>query len=122
MTVALEPVSIAPPIVEIHMTGKLVADDYKQLGPEFEAFLKEHGKARLLVQVSDFHGWSAGGLWEDIKFDARHFNDIDRLAIVGERAWHKGMTMFCKPFTTAAVRYFTPDQLEDARAWLGKPD
>jgi len=68
--------------------------------------------------MRDFHGWDAGALWEDIKWDAKHFNDIDRLAIVGEKSWHKWMTGFCGPFTTAQVRYFTHEQLDKAREWL----
>jgi hypothetical protein len=30
------------------------------------------------------------------------------------------MAVFCKPFTTATVRYFTHDKIEAARAWLGE--
>jgi len=28
-----------------------------------------------------FKGWTAGALWEDTKFAAKHFNDIDRIAV-----------------------------------------
>lgn len=57
-------------------------------------------------------------LWEDVKFDVKHFNDIERLAIVGESAWEKWMAAFCKPFTTAKIRYFPAEQLAEARAWI----
>jgi len=30
--------------------------------------------------MTGFHGWDAGALWEDIKFDIKHFGDIERLA------------------------------------------
>ena len=70
--------------------------------------------------MRDFHGWDAGALWEDIKWDAKHFNDIERLAIVGEKTWHKLMAGFCKPFTTARVRYFTQEQFVEAHAWLNE--
>ena len=48
----------------------------------------------------------------------RHFNDLERVAIVGNRTWQKLMTGFCKPFTTAQVRFFEHPQLEEARAWV----
>ena len=48
--------------------------------PVVEAAIKEHGKVRMLVVMHDFHGWTAGALWEDIKFDMHHFRDIGRLA------------------------------------------
>ena len=57
-------------------------------------------------------------LWEEVKFDVKHFNDIERVAIVGETTWEKWMAMFCKPFTTAKIRYFPVEQAAEARTWI----
>jgi hypothetical protein len=73
---------------------------------------------RILVEMHDFHGWTAGGLWEEIKFDARHFSDVDRLALVGETRWQELLADLCRPFTTANVRFFGADEASAARAWL----
>jgi hypothetical protein len=104
--------------VEVQLTGKITQTDYEALGPDIEQLIQAHGKLRMLVQLTNFEGWTFGGLWEDIKFDARHFHDIERLAIVGEKRWHEGMALFCKPFTTAMVRYFDSFELDLARSWL----
>ena len=108
-------------LLEIHLTGKLAKEDYNHFVPVVERLVKEHGKIRLLVEMHDFHGWSAGALWEDMKFDAKHFRDIERLAIVGESKWQHGMAVFCKPFTTATVRYFDRAEEAQAREWLLSP-
>ena len=72
--------------------------------------------------MRDFHGWTAGGLWEDLKFDLRHFRDIERLAMVGDKQWEQGVSVFCRPFTTAKVRYFDEAAIQEARTWLaGRP-
>ena len=71
-------------VLEIQLTGKLAKEDYEQLVPAVERMVKEHGRIRILVEMRDFHGWTAGALWQDIKFDAKHFKDIDRVAMVGE--------------------------------------
>lgn len=105
-------------ILEVHASGKLVASDYERLVPTFERLLKQHSKLRVLLELDEFHGWTAGALWEDVKFDLKHFSDIERLAIVGESQWQKGMATFCKPFTTATIRYFNHDQSAEARSWL----
>src|SRR6266404_5618175 len=76
--------------------------------------VKAHGKLRMLVEMQDFHGWMAGALSQDIKFDAKHFADIERLAIVGETKWQHGMPVFCKPFTSAKVRYFDRPAIDPA--------
>jgi hypothetical protein len=105
-------------ILVINLTGKLTKDDYERFIPEIERLVRQHGKLRMLVQMHDFHGWTAGALWQDIKFDLKHFRDVERLALVGEKAWEHGMAVFCKPFTTAAIRYFDRSQADQAEAWI----
>ena len=43
---------------------------------------------------------------------------IERLALVGEKRWEAGMAVFCKPFTTAEVRYFDESKAEEAAEWI----
>ena len=105
-------------LVVIQMTGKVHKEDYRHFVPVVEDAIQKHGKVRLLVQMHNFHGWDAGALWHDVKFDAKHFNHIERLAIIGETTWEKWMAMFCKPFTTATIRYFPSEQAAEARAWI----
>lgn len=105
-------------IVRMHISGKLTADDYAFFVPELEGLIRQHGKVRLLLDVEDFHGWTAGALWEYVKFDLKHFRDIERLAMIGDNAWEKSMAAFCRPFTSAKIRYFDREQSEDARAWI----
>jgi SpoIIAA-like len=102
----------------VRLSGKLTKADYETFVPEVERLIKAHGKIRLLVELHDFHGWDAGALWEDIKFDVKHFHDIQRLAIVGETKWEAGMAAFCKPFTTATIKYFDKAKAAEAKAWV----
>ena len=88
--------------------------------PEFERLVKQQGKLRLLFDMTGFHGWDAGAMWEDIKFGSRHFADIERLAMVGDKKWQQGMATFCKPFTTATIRYFDHADAAGARKWLSE--
>ncbi len=105
-------------ILELVVSGKLSQEDYGRFVPEAERQIERHGQVRLLVRLDDFDGWEAGALWTDLKFDLKHFNDVERLAIVGQTKFHKGMSLFSKPFTMAEVRYFDYDRLEEARAWV----
>jgi len=104
----------------VHVSGKLEAADYEHFVPEFERLVRAHGRLRLLFDMTDFHGWTAGALWADTKFALHHFHDIDRLAVVGETKWQEGMATFCKPFTKATINYFEHADASDARRWLGE--
>jgi hypothetical protein len=105
-------------LLEVTLTGKLLKEEYETFVPSVERLVNEHGKIRLLVAMHDFHGWTAGAVWEDTKFAARHFSDIERLAMVGETKWQHGMAVFCRPFTAATLRYFEHTALGDAREWV----
>lgn len=105
-------------VIEVALTGKLTKESYEEFVPLTEQRIKQFGKIRMLVILHDFHGWDAGALWEDIEFDVKHFNDIERLAIVGETKWEKGMAVFCRPFTTAKIKYFDHSDIEAARQWI----
>ena len=105
-------------VLEVQANGKLAHEDYQHFVPEFERLLKQHGKIRVLFEMVDFHGWEGAAMWDDIKFDVKHFSDIERLALVGDREWEKGMSVFCRPFTTAKIRYFDHAAIAEARAWV----
>jgi hypothetical protein len=102
----------------VQLSGKLAKEDYQHFSPEVERLIQQQGKIRVLVQMRDFHGWTLGALWEDIKFDVKHFSDIERLAFVGDRKWEAGMAAFCKPFTRALIRYFDESKYEEALGWI----
>jgi hypothetical protein len=106
--------------LEVRVTGKLTKEVYQELVPIVDNQIEQFGKLRILFTMHDFHGWTAGALWEDTKFDLKHWKDIERLAIVGEKEWEHGMATFCKPFTTAKIKYFDHSQLAEARAWLAE--
>jgi hypothetical protein len=105
-------------ILEVRVTGKLTKEAYQKFVPAVDAQVKEYGKLRILFVMQEFHGWTAGAMWEDLKFDLKHWKDIERLAIVGDKKWEKGMAAFCKPFTKASIRYFDVAQVDEARQWL----
>jgi hypothetical protein len=105
-------------IVSVTLSGKLTAADYQHFGGEIDRLTQQHGKLRILCVMQDFHGWTAGALWEDIKFDFKHFSHLEKLALVGETKWEQGMAVFCKPFTTAKIRYFDHSKIDEARSWL----
>ncbi len=92
--------------VIVTVTGRLDGKDYDIFVPVVEALIQKRGKIRILLQMRDFHGWDGSALWEDIKFDWKHYSDIERIAMVGNSKWEQGMAIFCRPFTGAKIHYF----------------
>lgn len=108
----------SPKVVAFRLSDKLRDVDYRSFVPALEAAIAAAGPIRLLAKFEDFHGWDLHAAWDDFKFGVQHHSDIERIALVGDRAWEQWMAKLCKPFTHAQVRYFDALQHEAAWAWL----
>jgi hypothetical protein len=106
--------------LEVNVSGKLTSEDYRHFEPAVDAVIAEHGKIRILFTMHNFHGWELGAVWEDTKFATTHCTKIEKIAMVGEKAWEKWMALICKPFTMAKIKYFDAGQEEAARKWLAE--
>jgi universal stress protein A len=106
-------------VVGIRISGKLSEKDYDCIEQRLRERLGHHRKLRLLVDMDDFEGWeSISALWQDLKLDVRHNNDIERLAMVGEKGWQRWMTRLSQPFIKGKMRYFDRKDLNQAWQWL----
>ena len=110
--------SSAGKVLEARVTEKFTHADYQQFASRFEAMLKPHAKLNVLFEMVNFHGWDAAVVWDDIKFDVKHFWDIERLAMIGDKKWEKAISVVSQLFTTAKVRYFDAAAVNEARAWV----
>jgi len=111
---------VSDKILAFKMSGKLYDEDYKKFVPLVDNAVAKDGKVRILAQFHDFHGWDAHALWDDIKFSTTHCTKIERIALVGDEAWEKGMAAVCKPFTMAKIRYFDSSEMRAAQDWLSE--
>jgi hypothetical protein len=109
---------ISERVLHVRLNGTLTDDDYKQFVPELERLIAQHGSLRLLIEMSDFHGWSAGALWDDLKVLLKHGKEIERVAIVGEKSWQEWMARMAKPFLHSTIQFFDRAHASEARRWV----
>lgn len=102
------------------MSGKLHNSDYEAFVPLVDGEIAAEGKVNILAQFHDFHSWDAHALWDYINFSTTHCTKIKRIALVGDKAWEKGMAPVCKPFTMAKIQYFDTAEIEAAKKWLSE--
>lgn len=106
-------------VFEMRASGKLLHDDYDRFVPKLEKLIAEHGSIRCLVELADLHGIELRALWDEIKFDVRHARQIERCAVVGDRAWEAWMTKLSRPvFYKAEIRYFDAADRDKAWDWI----
>ncbi len=105
-------------LLVIDLSGKLTAQDYERFVPEVDRLIDQHGKMRALIRMNEFHGWTLGAIWQDVKFAAKHCTKLERIALVGDRKWEAAMAVVCKPFTSATIRYFDESNAQEASEWV----
>lgn len=106
-------------IIGFHASGKLTDEDYSgTFVPELERVRAQHDQISLLLELEDFHGWDAHGLWDDLKVGIGYRDAIVRIAIIGDRAWEEWMARLMKIFTKAEVKYFEHERGHRAWIWL----
>ncbi|MEO7725259.1 MAG: STAS/SEC14 domain-containing protein, partial [Chthoniobacterales bacterium] len=79
-------------VIRVRVSQKLTQADYDDLIPRWEKLIEREGSMRLLLRMEDFHGWDLGAAWDDLRFESRHAEKVERVAMVGDQAWQKWMT------------------------------
>jgi hypothetical protein len=108
--------------IGLRAAGKLTRDDYRDvLEPALREGI-ESGELRLVFELTDFEGLEAAAWPEDLKTGLSswlgHHSAWRRFALVTDVEWvAKAMHMFTW-LAPGEVRIFTPDQRDEATAWV----
>lgn len=105
-------------VVGMKVDGKLTKEDYGVLLPYLENLINQSGPVSLLCDMTSFEGIEIEAFWEDFKFSMRHLRDFTRIAIVGDNSWFEWLTKVVNPFMKTEVKYFSPDQSQEAWNWV----
>ena len=105
-------------IYAVRVSGKLHHEDYQMFLPELENLLEAEGKIALLIELDDFHGADLAAIKDDFTFGMKHADSFEKVAIVGEKKWHKWMTLLSSTFLKSDVKYFDRNALQGAWDWL----
>lgn len=106
-----------PGFATIEVSGKLEHSDYERVLPELEALVKQ-GKARVLVDLHDFKGFTPAALIDELKFDVRHHKDFERIAVVSESNLQEVGVRMVRPFFAGRVKIFDKSERAAAEQWI----
>lgn len=108
-----------PAYLCVRASGRLSWLDYDLFVPAFEAELGRRGNyAPLLLDVRGWRGWTPGGFARDLFFNLSNRHSFPRIAVIGDRPWHKWLTLAAKPIFIAPMRYFDGRDERAAVAWV----
>ena len=108
-------------ICVLHISGVLKRSEFAAEQNALARQIDTGSKPRLLVILENFEGWERGADWNDLDFLISHGGKIHKIAVVAEPRWETLALAFAGAgVRRAAVNFFPPNELEQARSWLAE--
>lgn len=107
-------------VIAARVSGKLKHSDLRQMQSSAIDLIKRHGRISLFVIADNFQGWEESGDWGDISFQMQYDKNVEKIALTGDQKWEDLVTAFVgKGIRSVDIRYFSPSQIDEAKAWIG---
>lgn len=106
-------------VVKVTAPEKLQADDFRKIAPQIDSILAQHGKIRLVVDLSAFKGWESMEAFErHASFVKAHYQKVDRIAVIVGHEWQRWLVGAVKAFLHVTMRVFDKTHEDEALRWV----
>lgn len=103
----------------IKMTGEVNREDIDRVCTAAARAIDQWTKIRLLITLEDFTGCTEKPLGDGLGFVPLDGENVDKLAVVGERTREDVSRIFPgESLPAAAVNYFLPAERDQAVMWI----
>lgn len=96
----------------------LTSDEMHRIANELQGSIANSGKIRVLIDLQSFPYADLTSFWEDLKFDVKFAQNINRLALVGGSKIEQWAARIFATLSVTKCRCFPSGQLDQAWAWL----
>jgi hypothetical protein len=105
-------------LIAIKIDGKVRKEDYQMITPLINGRVKDYGKIRMYIEIESIEGIEPAALKEDLKTYLRHFNHMEKIAVVGKSKWQKLWSKLASPFVSGEMNYYSKEEITDAVRWI----
>ena len=100
---------------------KLKADDFREIAPQINSIIRQHGKIRLLIDASGFNGWENITAFEHhAEFVKRHQQNVERIAVIVGHDWQYWLIGTLRMFLHPEVRAYDKGRANEALQWIAE--
>jgi hypothetical protein len=116
---ACEIIKITDSIIHVRIRDVMGAADQKMLESIAVELIEKGKKPRVIAVLENFKGWEKGGAGGDLGFMLEHYDDIVKMAIVGDERWKEEAFLYVgKGLRSTRVEFFSPSSLKQAEEWV----
>jgi len=105
-------------VIGARVGGRLGGDECKLLAGRIEALIEEHKTVRLLLDVSECDRVDPAAAWEEFVMGVKHWNDLERIAIVGGAKWSHAAANTLNRLAHGEAEHFSAAELAGAWVWV----
>jgi hypothetical protein len=106
-------------VIKIVVPEKLEAEDFRQIAPQIDTMIKEHGQIRLLIDASGFNGWSNIDAFEKhAAFIKEHQQKVERIAVITAHEWQHWLIGAVRVFVHPQVKAYDKSHATEAQDWI----
>ena len=105
-------------IASVHFSDTLTADDYEAFRLTLRDEMRAHTTIRVLFEIEDVEGWEDEDQWDDLAFDMRQVEDVDKVAIVGDDPWEPLVDKIKLLFPSSLIQTCEDADREEGVEWL----
>jgi hypothetical protein len=106
-------------ILILKLRGELQGEHLDDAAELIDEKLAGNENLPLLIDLRKYEGAEdLSTAWRHFKLVSHYGDRVERVAVVGALDWQKLGVLLVSPFTRAKERFFAPDEVEEALAWL----
>lgn len=105
-------------VVVVKVSGIVTRKNMEAAVPQLERIMEERAPLRLYVDLVGLDRFEPSGLWEELKFQFRHRDEIARAAFVVNSPGEQWARWLGELLVSGVAREFQVGEEPQARAWL----
>lgn len=104
--------------IEIALTGELSNKEFKEVIHQLESLCTMYAKINVLFLADQLKTYSLSLVFEEFDFYKNYKGNLEKVGIVSKSNFQKALVSLFDNFTDTDIRYFSSDQIEEARKWI----
>ncbi|MEA2100466.1 MAG: STAS/SEC14 domain-containing protein [Campylobacterota bacterium] len=108
--------------MKIRITGTLTHRDYEIMVPMLKDSIKsvKNPKIKVLIDATEFDGWEARAIWDDLRFGMEFKDLFTKVAFIGTQSWEEYGVKIGNWFMSGEIKYF--ESSVDAHIWINQDE
>jgi hypothetical protein len=104
--------------LSLKAVGTLTHADYEIITPLIDSALEsvKQPSVDVLIDGTELEGWELRAAWDDFKIGLKHNNQVNKVAIYGNKNWQQMSAKIGNWFISGEIKYFS--DLVEASEWL----